>query len=289
MSRVPTTSFLGVAIVATLSLLAVLIVPAWAGITVIEYGGDRFVEFGYDSFADLPCSPSEEVHTVTTDNGLGTTFTAAEIDMVVTVTQNQKQQLDRVEVTIGASEVPGHATLPAGSHQFERRCDELTAASDRTFGEQMTFTHSRVLLEKTVEGDVPTGTQFTIQVDCDVSGDPFLSTTRTFDADGGLDQVVFYEFQQDVTCVFEETAPTGTGAPDDVTYTPADTTPDTDRGAVQFDSYLDRDADVLNTYPTTPEPSPSPEPSPTPTPEVADTVEEAEPAEAVDAEADFTG
>ncbi|MDZ7705081.1 MAG: hypothetical protein U5L04_11435 [Trueperaceae bacterium] len=107
--------------------------------------------------------------------------------------------------------------------------------------------------------------------------------TRQFGPDGGDDQVVIYQFfdddnQIEVECEITEPedgdAEATTIVPQTVTYT----------------DYSNVLSTVTNTFPApSPDPSPSPEPSPSPTEDVDDTVDEAEPAEPVETEPDFTG
>lgn len=171
-------------------------------------------------------------------------------------------------------EVP---SLPGGEYIFERTCDDPVVNEWRDFG------FSRALLTKTVagEGDVPADTSFTVNVACTNNGDPFLDEDRQFDATGGDAQVVLYQSGENLQCTVSE--PEDGGA-DGVTIQPEtlqfDAEP-VEGGKFSDYGFSDESSTVTNTFDPAPEPSPEPD--------ADDTVEEAEPAEPVEAEPDFTG
>lgn len=246
---------LAVALVAT-----VLAVPGLAGLagaqptTVDGEVNHEVPDFEYDT-VQPPCD-GETSYAVYSMDDLGK---AIDTEIIV----DEDPGTEQVHVRFRVPELAG------GGYQFERSCPE--DGPDGEFPtEQRSFSFSRVLLTKAVEGEVPTGTTFTVNTACAVSGDPFLDEDREFDADGGDDQVVFYQSGENIECTITEPEDGGAQSvaiePETLTYT----------------EFSDGSSTITNTFP---EPSPDPSPSPS----VDDTVDEAEPAEPVEAEPDFTG
>lgn len=249
-----------------------LVLPANAGQIAAEAtptGNDAMPEFSYTS--TLGCSQEQGEYTVLR-TGFGDPIDGDTAGLTVDVAPIGGG--DGVTVTFSTPTLEG-----GDDYAFRRTCPEQDPELHR-------FAYSRVVLEKQTEGDVPAEATFTVQVDCSGEGSILEDVTRTFEADGGTDQVVFYEFAADCTVTETET-----GGAESVTIVPStDDTPED--GELSFSDYGDRTATVTNTFAAAepePEPEPTPEPSPTPTDEVADTVEEAEPAEPVVVEPDFTG
>lgn len=276
-TRLPVPSILGLAVVLLATVLMVPVLAGNAGIRPTEDDQGEFnnqeADFTYESTFD--CSEGELSYAVfPMDLGEGDGMPV------------DPEQVDETDLGEELTEVRFHLPdLAGGEYTFERYCDdEMVESRD--------FRFSRVLLTKTVEGE--TDTSFTVNVACASSEAKFneepTDVNRQFGPDGGEDQVVFYTFVHEeapVTC--EITEPEDGGAAD-VTIDPETLT---------YTEYSDGSSTVTNTFPAPEEPSPEPSPSPSPSPEpspspspspaVDDTVDEAEPAEPVETEPDFTG
>lgn len=148
------------------------------------------------------------------------------------------------------------------------------------------FNLSRLTVDKAVDGTVPDGATFQVQVTCPADGDEpdGVDTTLDFDAAGGSQPVVLYQWGMD--CTISEPGP---GGADNVTIDP-------ETAEFGFEGPYEITATVTNTFAAEPEPTPTPTPvpeptaTPTPTPEPTQPpVKEAEPAAPVEAQPSYTG
>lgn len=270
--RLPIPSILGLG---AILLVTVLMLPAVAGTSIAtpaqatDPPNHEVPEFQYTSTEETCDDPDGFSYAV---YPAGEPISDSVAEPEVNETPTEGEGVSGAEVVF---EVP---SLAGGEYIFERSCEQSE------YTEYRDFAFSRALLTKTIagEGDVPEGTSFTVNVACTNSGEAFLDENREFDAAGGDAQVVFYRSGENLQCTVSE--PENGGA-DDVTIDPGtlqyDTAP-VSEGKFSDYGFSDEGSTVTNTFR-------APEPEPSPTAEVDDTVEEAEPAEPVEAEPDFTG
>ncbi len=241
--------------------------------------------------------------------------------------------IDGVDVLLGDNPWQGSFTLtevPGGWYLFEVVCPgngnsngddsngvfQLQENGDiepGPFADTLGF--ARLLVEVEVEGDVPEGTSFEVEVECwgpavstepvffvnngaDNDGDPTFKVNRSFEATGGSEQVVLYEAGDEpnrgalgvdfsptvgdlpATCSVSQGDVEGA----ETTSDPAANSPVT----IDIEGRDDYVVTFTNTFPTAVEEEEEDEPTDVEADE--DEVEdEAEPAEPVEAEPDFTG
>ena len=173
------------------------------------------------------------------------------------------------------------------------------------YGGELGF--ARLLVEVKVEGDVPEGTTFEVEVECwgpdpsvepvllvgngtDNDGDPTFTASRTFEATGDTEQVVLYQagneperlqpsdFEPTVGDIPAECTVTQTddGGAESTTSDPAANSPVT----IDIEELDDYTVTFTNTFPTEVEEEEE---------EPVEVDDEAEPAEPVEEEPDFTG
>lgn len=211
--------------------------------------------------------------------------------------------------------------LPGDRYWFELACDEEERNGDFDILDNggeiepgyrvAPLGFARLFVEVEVEGDVPDGTTFEVEVTCEVQAEPevqprlenggenrdpvMFTETRTFDVDGGTEQVVLYDvfrfflasadfdpYVGDIPAECEVTQTDDGGAESTTSEPPANSPVD-----VTVDAAGNYTVTFTNTFPTAVDEE---EEEPTDVEADDDEVEdEAEPAEPVEAEPDFTG
>lgn len=199
--------------------------------------------------------------------------------------------------------------LPGGEYWFEIVCeDDIVAFSDHEEIEPGGFLgdlgFARLLLEVEVEGDVPDDTTFEVSVACDVEGSGIglaangdesddateFTVIREFDAAGGTQQVVLYRaaaHRLDLIRLSADFEPSIGDIPADCLVTQsevegAETTSNPAANSpveISIDEAGDYTVTFTNVFPTEEEEEE----------EAVEVDDEAEPAEPVEAEPDFTG